>query len=127
MTNAIDIYHPQQKLWEGNVFTGACQLFCSQVRGGWVSLALSGKVSLVPGPFWGWIYPEEMPTWKDYPLEGLTSPRQDKRIRLSSRQYASYWNVVLLLYITSSNCKYLSFNKVNKLFGFAIYTGSHLQ
>ena len=38
----LSCYHhrPQTKLLEGNVFTGVC-------------LCIGGRVSLVPGPFWG--------------------------------------------------------------------------
>ena len=65
-------YHPQTKLWKGNVFTSVCQEFCRGGRGG------LGKCTSHP-------LDQYNPSWAD-------TPSRDGNC---SRWYASYWNAFL--------------------------------
>ena len=55
----FDFYHPQMKLWEGNVFTPVCQSFCSQ---GGQQVHHPGQV-----PPWAGIPPEQVTPWAGIP------------------------------------------------------------
>ena len=70
-----DHYRPPMKLREGNVFTGVrVSLVPGPFPGPWSHVLSWGKVSLVPCPFWRWVYPT--PLGIPYPLNTLLPPRR---------------------------------------------------
>ena len=79
-------YRPQTKLWEGNVFTAVCELFCSQGEGG-----LPYR-TLPPGhrPLWIKAMPprriplRQRPTWT-VTLPWTEPPRPDRQRTLRQR------------------------------------------